>query len=103
MSTKNAYSTEPRDPRRFRDDFDKIYTRVAPAYDALAKALPIWGNLLKKTLPYVKGPRVLEVSFGTGYLLMQYAGSFQAYGIDYNAGMVQTAQRNLARKHLRAG
>jgi ubiquinone/menaquinone biosynthesis C-methylase UbiE len=42
---------------------------------------------------------VLEVSFGTGYLISQYAGIFETHGIDYNRRMVTIARKNL----LRAG
>jgi SAM-dependent methyltransferase len=62
--------------------------------------LPVWKNWLNRTLPYIQGPRVLEVSFGTGYLLTQFAGRYQAFGIDYNAAMAQTAKRNLQRREL---
>jgi ubiquinone/menaquinone biosynthesis C-methylase UbiE len=45
---------------------------------------------------------VLEVSFGTGYLMGRYAGEFDTYGIDYNANMVKTTAANLKEKGLSA-
>jgi methylase of polypeptide subunit release factors len=39
--------------------------------------------------------RVLEVSFGTGYLMTQYAGRFETHGVDINGRMVATAKENL--------
>ena len=48
------------------------------------------------------GPRVLEVSFGTGYLMTHYARRFTVYGIDYDANMVRTAHQNLMRHGLTA-
>ena len=39
----------------------------------------------------------MEISFGTGYLLTQYAHRFETHGIDYNEAMVRTARRNLGR------
>jgi ubiquinone/menaquinone biosynthesis C-methylase UbiE len=97
-----TYSGEPDDQEGFTAEFDSFYTRFAGMYDFLVRFLPIWRNWLKRTLPHIQGPRVLEVSFGTGYLLTQFADHFQAFGIDYNAAMAQTAQRNLQRKWLSA-
>ena len=71
-------------------------------YDYLVKSMPVWRTWLKRTLPYIRGPRVLEVSFGTGYLLTQYSDRFQVFGIDYNAAMARTAKRNLQRRSLTA-
>ncbi len=46
-------------------------------------------------LPHIHGSRVLEVSFGTGYLLTQYADRYETFGIDYNWELIQTAKANL--------
>jgi len=97
-----AYSPEPENQKGFTAEFDSFYTRFSGMYDFLVKLLPVWKNWLKCTLPHIQGPRVLEVSFGTGYLLTQYADRFQTFGIDYNAAMIQTAKRNLQRRGLSA-
>jgi len=102
MPIKPTYSSEPENGQEFTTEFDSFYTRFAGMYDLLVKLLPVWKNWLKRTLPHIRGPRVLEVSFGTGYLLTQYAGQFQAFGIDYNKNMTQTAKRNLQRNGLTA-
>ena len=81
---------------------DKFYTRTARLYDLGVKVLPVWKTWLKQTLPYIKGQRVLEVSFGTGYLLMQYANRFETHGVDLNARMVAVAKRNLKKSGMRA-
>lgn len=96
------YSKEPRDQKRFTDDFDRFYSRFARAYDLFVKIVPIWRAWLRQALPYLQGPRVLEVSFGTGYLLTQYANQYQVYGFDYNPDMIHTARRNLKRSGLAA-
>ena len=96
------YSPDPENPKAFTDEFDSFYTRFAALYDSLVKYLPVWQAWLKRTLPYIQGPRVLEVSFGTGYLLTQFADRFRAFGIDYNAVMAKTARRNLERRGLTA-
>lgn len=91
------YSTEPADPEEFTRRFDRFYSRFARVYDTLVKRGPIWKSWLAHALPHVRGPRVLEVSCGTGYLLTQYAGRVQASAIDLNARMVEITNKNLRR------
>lgn len=102
MPPDPAYSTEPENRKEFTAEFDSFYTRFAGMYDFLVKSLPVWKNWLKQALPHIQATRVLEVSFGTGYLLTQIADRFHAYGIDYNAAMTQTAKKNLRRRGLTA-
>ena len=94
------YSPEPSDPRAFTAAFDGTYTRVATLYDLTVKLLPTWRRWLRRALPYVEGPRVLDVSFGTGYLLTQMPAGLESYGLDYNAALIETARRNLRRLQL---
>lgn len=100
--TRRLYSDEPSDAQAFQEGFDRTYTRIAGVYDLAVKVLPIWKTWLKNAVPHIRGRRVLEVSFGTGYLLMQYAGRFEAYGVDLNARMVSVAKKNLGRVRLSA-
>jgi ubiquinone/menaquinone biosynthesis C-methylase UbiE len=102
MPPEPTYSTEPKNQKEFTAEFNTFYTRFAGIYDFLVKSLPVWKNWLKRALPYIRGPRVLEISFGTGYLLTQFADHFQVFGIDYNAAMIQTANRNLWKMGLSA-
>ena len=102
MTDKFEYSAEPVDKREFTASFDQFYSKFARAYDVGVKVLPIWKTWLGHTIPYLRGPRVLEVSFGTGYLLTQYAARFKTYGLDYNRLMVTTAHKNLRRAGLSA-
>ena len=94
MAAKN-FSTEPRDAKRFREDFDRFYTRFAGAYNLLVKVIPIWKRWLNHALAHIHGECVLEVSFGTGYLLTRYANHFSTFGIDYNKKMVTMADEKL--------
>lgn len=96
------YSSEPRDAEAFQKGFDRTYTQIAGVYDVAVKVLPVWKTWLKHSLPYIKGRRVLEVSFGTGYLMSRYAGQFEVCGIDLNARMVEVAAKNLSRAGLSA-
>lgn len=96
------YGSEPEDSQDFIRRFNIFYTRFAPFYDQLVKRLPTWKKWLKLALPYIQGQRVLEISFGTGYLLTQYAARFETYGIDYNRKMLQIARANLRREKMTA-
>jgi ubiquinone/menaquinone biosynthesis C-methylase UbiE len=102
MPSDPVYSAEPENQKEFTTEFDSFYTRFAGMYNFLVNSLPIWKNWLKRALPHIQGPCVLEVSFGTGFLLTQYADRFQACGIDYNAAMAKTAKRNLRKIGLNA-
>jgi ubiquinone/menaquinone biosynthesis C-methylase UbiE len=102
MSNSITYSPDPEDKSQFTAQMDRFYSASAGTYDWVVKILPTWKNWIRHAIPHIEGPRVLEVSFGTGYLLTQYADRFETYGIDYNEKMVATAQKNLARKGLHA-
>ncbi len=96
------YSTEPADPRAFTATFDRVYTRFAAMYDLTVKAVPTWRHWLRHVLPHVQGPRVLEVSFGTGYLLTQLSAELESHGLDFNAALIERARSNLGRLGLEA-
>lgn len=96
------YSPEPEDALGFTRRNDRAYTVFAGLYDAAVRRLPVWKTWLARALPHIAGPRVLELSFGTGLLLTRYAGEVEAHGIDYNRAMVRVARRNLARAGLSA-
>ena len=91
------YSKVYKEKEQFTEQYDRFYTSFAKVYDGAVKILPFWKRWLKATLPHIQGPRVLEVSFGTGYLLMQYAGQFETYGIDYNERFVTMLQGKLGK------
>ena len=96
------YSPEPEDRSKFTDQFNSFYSRFAPVYGWLVNILPVWRNWIGTALPWIQGPRVLEASFGTGYLLSQYADQFESYGIDYNQRLATMARDNLRQSGLKA-
>ena len=102
MSAGGRYSEEPANARAFTERLDGYITRSARAYDLVVPLMPFWRRWLSAALPYLRGPRVLEVSFGTGWLLTRYAGRFEAHGVDLNHKMLQIAIRNLQRRGLDA-
>ncbi|MBC8504777.1 MAG: methyltransferase domain-containing protein [Anaerolineales bacterium] len=102
MNKQLRYVSEPEDKEQFTEQYNRFYTSFAKIYDGVVRVLPFWKRWLKATLPHIQGSRVLEVSFGTGYLLMQYASQFDTYGIDYNARFVTMLQDKLAKADLSA-
>ena len=96
------YLSEPEDTYEYTTRLDQAYTKYAKTYDFAVKFFPVWKTWLKKVPPHIEGKRVLEVSFGTGYLLLQYASRYESYGIDYNARMVNIAENNLSRANMHA-
>ncbi len=99
---KIVYSKEPEDSIAYTKELDKGYSKYAKVYDLAVKLLPVWKTWIKTVIPHIEGNRVLEASFGTGYLLMQYANNYETYGIDFNNDMVEVAQRNLSQKGIKA-
>jgi ubiquinone/menaquinone biosynthesis C-methylase UbiE len=87
-----AYFAEPVDKEGFTGDFDQFYTRFAQLYDLALKLFPIWRRWIGAVLPHVQGQRVLEVSFGTGYLLDQYGADVDVVGIEFNGAMIDIAR-----------
>lgn len=99
---KKIYSEDPLDPKKYRDDFDKFYTSLGDVCDLIVKIWPAWKGWLNHALPHIRGERVLEVSFGTGYLMTKYAGKHEVHGIDINKRMLEIAKRNLEKADLSA-
>lgn len=87
------WSEEPADHAAFTARFDRMYGRTARLYAAGVRIAPFWRSWLRSVLPHLRGPRILEASFGTGWLMTQYARDYETHGIDLNAAMVPTAQR----------
>lgn len=94
------FSNEPEDKVAFTKKYDRFYTWFAGFYNIFVTVFPIWKNWISHAAYHIQGPRVLEVSFGTGYLLTLYADHYEVYGIDYNEHMVRVAKKNLIRQGL---
>jgi len=96
------YSIEPENGGGHTEQYDRFFTRFAVVYDWLVKSLPVWRNWIETAIPRIQGERVLEISFGTGYLLTQYADRFETYGIDLNQHLAHIARGNLQKHGLPA-
>jgi ubiquinone/menaquinone biosynthesis C-methylase UbiE len=82
--------------------WDRFAARFAKVYDIAVVVLPFWGGRLRKALPYLRGPKVLEVSFGTGYLMSRYAHNHEAWGLDQSEDMIKQAHLRLRAKGMSA-
>jgi len=96
------YSDVPEDGSSYTNVMDQKYAQFSKYYDLFMTFFPLWKAWLKRTLPFIKGPNVLEVSFGTGYLMANYAGKYHVNGIDYSNAMIQITKNKLANKGLSA-
>jgi ubiquinone/menaquinone biosynthesis C-methylase UbiE len=86
--------------------FHQLYHRFAWAYDAVAGAVSIgrWNVWIRTVVPFVHGPRVLELGHGPGHLqesLLAEPGG-RIVGLDESDEMGAIAKRRLRRAGLAA-
>jgi ubiquinone/menaquinone biosynthesis C-methylase UbiE len=92
---KIMYSKLPEDASRYNEKMKRFYDLMALLYDVLMVLFPFWKKWIASVIPSINGPKVLEVSFGPGYLLKQYASNYDVWGIDYNQKMVEKTRKRL--------
>lgn len=102
MNQLTPNSSEPNNPQAYTRSMDQAYTWFAGVYDLIVKILPVWRSWIGHVLPHIQGQKVLEVSFGTGYLLTKYASQHETFGLDYNHKLIKTARNNLSRDNQTA-
>lgn len=85
--------------------FYLLYNPLAWTYDGVSSVVSQgeWRSWIQAALPYVHGPRVLELGCGPGHLLgdLAVAGN-QVTGMDLSAAMVRLARHHLSCRHLSA-
>jgi ubiquinone/menaquinone biosynthesis C-methylase UbiE len=78
--------------------FKLLYHQFAFAYDLVAATVSLgrWKDWVMSVLPFVEGPRVLEIGFGPGHLqrILLHRGLI-AVGIDESPQMARLAKQNL--------
>jgi len=86
----------------YTDKMNKEYNWMAKGYDIFMTIFPLWKKWIKKVIPHIKGDKILEVSFGNGYLMTQYAAAkMEIYGIDYNEKMLEIASYKMNRLNIK--
>ncbi len=87
----------------YTERMNKEYNWMAGGYDAFMIVFPLWKKWIKKVIPYIEGKKILEVSFGSGYLMTQYAKDyFDIHGIDYNKKMLEITSKKMQSKKINA-
>jgi ubiquinone/menaquinone biosynthesis C-methylase UbiE len=81
--------------------FHHFYHGLAWTYDAVAATVSIgrWNDWIRTVLPCLRGPRVLELGYGTGHLQQAFPRSKieLSVGLDESAQMAAIAMGRLAR------
>ncbi len=87
----------------YTEKMNRVYNWMAKGYDAFMIVFPLWKKWIKKIIPYIEGKKILEVSFGSGYLMTQYAkDNLDIHGIDYNEKMLEIASKKMRSKKINA-
>ena len=87
----------------YTEKMNREYNWMAKEYDAFMIVFPLWKKWIKKLIPYIKGKKILEVSFGSGYLMTQYAkNDLDIHGIDYNEKMLEITSKKMLSKKINA-
>jgi ubiquinone/menaquinone biosynthesis C-methylase UbiE len=80
--------------------FTLLYHQLAWAYDWIASIVSLgdWDLWVKSVLPYMDGPKILEIGFGPGHLhLSLHQNGFSVVGIDESLQMSNITQRRINR------
>ncbi len=87
----------------YTDKMNKEYNWMAKGYDAFMTIFPLWKKWIKMVIPHIHGEKILEVSFGSGYLMTQYASDkYEIYGIDYNEKMLEITTIKMKKINIKA-
>ena len=87
----------------YTDKMNKEYNWMAKGYDTFMAIFPLWKKWIKTIIPHINGTKILEVSFGSGYLMTQYASDkFEIYGIDYNEKMLEITSNKMKKINIKA-
>jgi ubiquinone/menaquinone biosynthesis C-methylase UbiE len=83
-------------PPDYTDKMNREYNWMARGYAVFMTLFPLWKKWIKSAIPHLEGPKILEVSFGNGYLMKQYASNeYEIHGIDYNQRMLELTRKKM--------
>ena len=88
----------------YTDKMNLEYNWMAKAYSVFMFFFPLWKIWIKKVIPHIEGQKILEVSFGNGYLMTEYGknSNYSITGIDYNEKMIEITEKKLQSKKIKA-
>jgi ubiquinone/menaquinone biosynthesis C-methylase UbiE len=81
----------------------RLYYEFAWAYDLASWIVSLgrWSGWRRSVLDYAAGPRILEIGFGTGELLLEMGSrGLNPVGLDLSPAMHRIAARKLSRRGL---
>src|SRR5512136_2652338 len=81
--------------RFFRLFFHLLYHQFSWLYDFVAWLVSVgnWNKWVTSVIPYLDGPKILEIGFGPGHLqLALQQNNAMVFGIDESAHMVNIAR-----------
>jgi len=84
--------------------FCRLYNEFAWAYDRVSRLVSRgeWSRWQRAVLPRLRGPRILEIGFGTGDLLSEMRGQgYLCYGVELSPSMLRIAKRKLEGKGVK--
>lgn len=100
---KITYTDINRLPPDFTEKMDIEYSWMAKMYDTFMVVFPLWKKWIKKVIPHIHGNKILEVSFGSGYLMTKYAAAnLEIHGIEYNREMLELTRKKLKKLKISA-
>ncbi len=98
-----AYTDTSKIHSDYTEKMNKEYNWMAKGYDAFMTVFPLWKNWIKNVMPHISGKKILEVSFGNGYLMTQYANeNYEIHGIEYNQKMLAIAKKKIRKRNIKA-
>lgn len=101
--THIKYTELSKVPSDYTEKMNKEYNWMAKGYDAFMVLFPLWKKWIKKIIPHIIGNKILEVSFGNGYLMTQYASDkYEVHGIDYNEKMLEITTKKMEKINRKA-
>jgi len=100
---KIKYTDISKIPPDFTEKMNREYNWMARIYDIFMLLFPLWKKWIKPVIPHISGSKILEVSFGTAYLMTQYAREdLEIYGIDFNQKMLELATKKMESNNIKA-
>jgi len=100
---KVRYTDLSKIPPDYTDKMNREYNWMAKGYDVFMTVFPLWKKWIKSAIPHIEGDKILEVSFGSGFLMKQYASlDYEIHGIDYNERMLEITRKKMEGTNVEA-